>query len=177
MIGAPGMSRALVAAGLVALGACKADDLTARDHAADYLGPASRRWIFVPQGDPTASPLQIEATEGSWEVRVGERWRDAAPLARWDVTVDPDLTVDGERLVPEVIEVGAASEGVAVTAVGEREVWYGTFDRAVTVEVDDGPFAGEHAFARGYGPILLTWDRARSGLTAEVWELGGYEDP
>jgi hypothetical protein len=156
--------------------ACGPDDLEGVDHAESYLGPSPRRWQFVPQDDPAGTPLQIESRDGQWELRSGARWRDAAPLARWEVTAAPDLVVDGALLLPELVKPGATGEGVQVTDLGERAVYYGTFPRVVTVKVASGVFAGEQAFARDYGPVLLSWDPARSGLTAAVWELASYED-
>lgn len=161
---------------LLLLVACDRDPPEAIEHAPAYLGPSPRRWVFVPQGAPETEVLQIESRDGQWELRAGRRWRDATPLARWAVSAEPELVVDGQVLLSELVAVGPVADGVEVTDIGEREVWYGTFERVASVSVAAGALAGEQAFARDYGPVLLSWDPARSGLQAGVWELASYED-
>ena len=73
-----------------------------------------------------------------------------------------------QLLLPKRVDEGEAQDGATVVSVAEREVWYGIFPTVATVEVESGEWAGEHAFAAGVGPILLTINGVR-------WELAGYE--
>ena len=62
--------------------------------------------------------------------------------------------VDGSQLLPSKVKEGASAEGVEVTEMGERAVWYGTFPDVASVTVSTGTLAGEWAFARDIGPIV-----------------------
>jgi hypothetical protein len=124
----------------------------------------------IPEGLPDDPPalLRTAADQSTWTLRLGERWADATPAGEWALSKDDGLRVAQQLLLPKRVKEGESQDGVTVLSVGEREVWYGVFPTVATVEVTSGAFAGEHAFAAGVGPILLTIDGAR-------WELAGYE--
>jgi hypothetical protein len=134
----------------------------------DYRGPVGSRIELVPLGQPEATPRMLQMEAESWELRQGQRWREADTLALWAVSRQDGLWVDESQLLPANIELGSAGRGVSVVDVGERETWYGVFPAVVTVEIEAGRFAGEAAFALNIGPIILTVDGA-------VLELVGYE--
>lgn len=138
--------------------------------AADYAGPPLMHLDLVAPTDTAAAPVMLRVSEAqdSWETRVGDRWSDGTDSRTWAVSLDGDLRVDDTLLLPARVSEGVVLESCTVTAVGEREVWYGLFPDVVSVQIAEGPFAGEQAFARDVGPILLTW-------SGEVWELASYE--
>jgi hypothetical protein len=169
------LRRAALLATLLGCGA--ADPVGAgQDDPAGYAGPVGRRWAFIPAGQPERPALLIHHLGAAWEVRVGDRWRTATPVALWPLSTDGGLFVDGIRLLPDPVLTGAADGDVEVLSVGEVAVWYGTFDRAVTAEVATVPWHGQHTFVDGFGPIRLGWHAADVGLEGSDFELAGYED-
>jgi hypothetical protein len=100
------------------------------------------------EGDTTTLAL----TETTWE------WEDPTGAASsWPYQLDDrGLIVDLVQLLPPRVGTGSEAEGTRVTATGATEVYYGTFDDTVTVEVSDGSFAGTAVFASGLGPVRLT---------------------
>ncbi len=152
------------------LAAC-ADDATqdAGDRAADYAPRVGWTYAYAPQGLPDEVPLLLRVDETTWTFRSGEHWDDAEEIAALEWSLDGGLVVDGTALLPERVQAGATTGDATVVSVEtDVEVWYGIFPRAALVEVDGGPWLGDHAFAQGYGPIALTW-------SGQPWELVSYE--
>ena len=134
----------------------------------DFRGPPGTRIELVPAETPESTPWMLAIAEAGWELREGDRWRNARAAGQWSISRDDGLWVDGWQLLPADPSVGAAGDGVTVVSEGALTVWYGTFPWTVSVEVADGPFAGPAAFARDVGPIVLT-------VGGETRELAGYE--
>ena len=134
----------------------------------DYRGPPGARIELVPADAPEATPWMLAIEEASWELRVGDRWRNAETAGQWTASREDGLWVDASHLLPADPSVGSAAEGVTVVSEGEHAVWYGTFPWTVSVEVEAGPFAGPAVFALDVGPIVLT-------VEGETRELAGYE--
>jgi hypothetical protein len=137
---------------------------------AAFIGEPDTEYELVPEGLPDEPPalLRTAPDQSTWTLRLGERWADAAPAGEWTLSKADGLRVGQQLLLPKRVKEGEAQDGVTVITVGEREVWYGIFPTVATVEVESGDWAGEHAFAAGVGPILLTIGGVR-------WELAGYE--
>jgi hypothetical protein len=117
---------------------------------ADYVGVVGFSVTLAPAEDPTAEPLQLRVSEGTWEARLGEEWDDGVLVGSWVVETAPSLTVDGTVLIAPPLDPPEP-----------YEVRYGTFPEVVTRRVKDGAFAGEWAFAHGLGPIVATVDGER----------------
>lgn len=148
--------------------------------AEDFAGPSEFRMEFVEagslasedSGEDTAVPtdvLHLHASDGTWSFRHGQRWSEATQLGEYAVEVTDDgIMLAGDQVLPARVTAGETSEaGVEVTALGELEVWYGTFPMVASVTVSEG-VPGEHAFAQGVGPIRLE-------LFDASWELAFYE--
>lgn len=140
--------------------------------AQDFAGPESFRMEFVEgpidTGEtPDGEVLHLHAEDGTWSFRLGQRWSEATPMGEHAIEVDGGLTIDGEVVLPERVSPGASEGGAEVTALGELQVWYGTFPTAASVTVSEG-FEGDHAFAQHIGPIQLQ-------LFDASWELAFYE--
>lgn len=136
---------------------------------ADWGGPPGAFLELGPSADPQATPLLLEISEDSWELRFGATWRTAQELALLPVNVAQDgYRVDGTVVLPERMEPGESAGGTSVVADGEHEVWYGTFPDTRTVQIGDGAFRGRAVFAPGVGPIRLTFD-------SDEWELVTYD--
>jgi hypothetical protein len=137
---------------------------------AAFIGEPDTQYELIPEGLPDEPPalLRTAPDQSAWTLRLGERWADAAPAGEWTLSKSDGLRVGQQLLLPKRVKEGEAQDGVTVLSVGAREVWYGSFPTVATVEVASGDWAGEHAFAAGVGPILLTIDGVR-------WELAGYE--
>lgn len=152
----------------VALGGCAGPAPANKAAEAGYAGPPGWMLHFAPADDPLAAPWQLRAGEADWELREGARWasapvRVAAPVAR-----DAGLVWDGVTLLPAGAAPGASAGGAEVTGDGPLEVYYGRFPDVLRVDVGEGRFAGEWAFALGVGPVRLTVD-------GETRELVYYE--
>lgn len=133
----------------------------------DFLLPDGVHLAHTGLDDPEGPVTWIETTGSSWELRAGDDREDAVVVETLPIVLDDGVTVDGEQLLPAVLSVG--KDGV--TALGEHETWYGTFPRAVTVEVSGGRWAGTQVFAEGLGPVTYTLD-------GTVWDLVSYDrDP
>ncbi|MCK6521233.1 hypothetical protein L6R49_07300 [Myxococcota bacterium] len=137
---------------------------------AAFIGEPDTQYELIPEGLPDEVPglLRTAADQSTWTFRLGERWADATPAGEWTLSKADGLRVAQQLLLPKRVKEGESQDGVTVVSVAEREVWYGIFPSVATVEVESGVWAGEHAFAAGVGPILLTIDGVR-------WELAGYE--
>lgn len=133
-----------------------------------YAGAEGSEVHLAPPDAPDDLPILLRIEDGTWSLRSGARWADAADLGDYDLSLDDGLWVDLSHLLPEPVAEGATGQGVEVVALGERSTWYGTFPDVATVAVAEGPFAGEAAFARGVGPIALTFDGA-------LWEAVWYQ--
>lgn len=116
----------------------------------DFVGPAGLRVELAPAELPDEAPLHLVQAADAWELRLGERWDDAAPVATWPVEVGERLKVDGAVLLAPPLPSGAPFT-----------TWYGEFPDAVRVEVADGARAGEWVFAAGVGPVVATVDGVR----------------
>ena len=117
-------------------------------------------------------PLLLTALADRWILREGEggddRWSRATPFATWRIERSDDFKVDEGTVIPERPVLDDKENGARVTEAGPVSVWYGTFEDAITVRVDEGfAIEGEQAFARGFGPIRLTTTRG-------TWELAGW---
>jgi hypothetical protein len=117
-------------------------------------------------------PLLLTALADRWILRQGEggddRWSRAAPFATWQLDRRDDFKVDEGTVIPERPVLDDKENGARVTEAGPVTVWYGTFEDAITVKVDEGyALEGVQAFARGFGPIRLTTSRGS-------WELAGW---
>lgn len=134
----------------------------------DFAGQAGTRLLYVDPLDVDGTPLWLQINADSWELRHGERWRNADQHATLDIRRDNGLWVDGSQLLPANPEQGATGDGVRITASGEATVHYGTFPVTVSALIDAGAFAGEAVFADTVGPIALTVD-------GDAWQLGFYE--
>jgi hypothetical protein len=132
-----------------------------------YAGSTGTEVHLAPPDAPEETLLLLRIEAAAWTLRQGERWADAEELARYALQTDDGLWVDASHLLPAEVAAGATGEGVEVLSLGARETWYGGFEDVATVRVDEGPFAGEAAFARGVGPIALTHGGA-------LWELVWY---
>jgi hypothetical protein len=135
---------------------------------AGYAGADGSEIHLAPPDAPDDAPIIVRVEEGLWALREGTRWADAVELGEYEVSLDDGLWVDLSHMLPDSVEAGATGDGVEVVEMGERSTWYGTFPDVATVLVDEGPFAGEGAFARGVGPIALTYDGA-------LWEAVWYQ--
>jgi hypothetical protein len=144
--------------------------------AEDYLAPVGRLSMFGSELSAQGDRLLLLSAGDRWVLRLGERWRDAAPIASLDVQAEQALVVDGVTLLPPFVGVGEVAEGAEVVGRGEHEVWYGLFFDTSTVEVADGAWAGTQVFAEGHGPIRLTVSAAAFGLPVGAWQLVGYEE-
>lgn len=155
----------------------------------DFVGPEAFRMEFVEAGSMSAEDgdtggtggtgdtgeeeandvLHLHADAGIWSFRFGQRWSEATPMGEYAVeTGDDGFTMAGDQVLPPRLKVGETSDmGVEVIALGELEVWYGTFPMVASVEVTEG-VAGAHAFAEGIGPIRLA-------IFGDEWELAFYE--
>jgi hypothetical protein len=133
-----------------------------------YWGAEGRRIEFAPLGLPDEPPLSLRMEEGTWTLRLGERWADAAPVASYLYATDDGLWLNDDQLIPENQNVGGAGEGCEVVAEGEATTWYGTFPDTLTVSVEGGDWAGEAVYAAGVGPVLIAYQGA-------TWELVYYE--
>jgi hypothetical protein len=72
-------------------------------------------------------------------------------------------------VLPGTVRVGARADGVKVVAHDPVEVWYGTFEDALEVEVDPGhALQGAQFFAREFGPVRLA-------TVDGTWDLAGWE--
>jgi hypothetical protein len=117
-------------------------------------------------------PLLLTALADRWILRQGEggddRWSRADPFATWQLDRSDDFMVDEGTVIPERPVLDDKENGARVTEAGPVTVWYGTFEDAITVKVDEGyALEGVQAFARGFGPIRLTTSRGS-------WELAGW---
>ncbi len=83
-------------------------------------------------------------------------------------SADNGLVVDDSTLLPPTVTKGAKADGVEVTDVGARTVWYGSFPDVGTTSVTSGSLAGEWAFARDIGPIAMHYGQTD-------WELVYYQ--
>lgn len=136
---------------------------------ADWGGPAGGYVELTPPDSPDSPGLLIEFEEDHWELRYGTGWSGAQQLGEPVSSVGADgYVLDDSVLVPAQLEVGSSSGGTTITSQGELEVWYGLFPEVIFVDVADGEFAGEAAFAPFVGPLRLTWQ-------GQVWELVYYE--
>ncbi|MCB9766058.1 MAG: hypothetical protein H6739_40155 [Alphaproteobacteria bacterium] len=155
--------------------ACAADDgdpTTVSDDAAAYVGPAGAEYAYTRLDAVDDDPLLMRISEdgAAWTFRLGGRWADAEDRGAYAVALDDGLWLDGAQLLPDRLREGASGEGCTVTALDAAEVWYGTFPRVATVEVEGGAWAGAHRFALDIGPIALT-------MEGTLWELASYELP
>ncbi|MCP4804796.1 MAG: hypothetical protein GY913_30070 [Proteobacteria bacterium] len=147
--------------------------------AEDFAGPSEFRMEFIEAGSMTSNDsgedtavatdvLHLHASDGTWSFRHGQRWSEATQMGEYAVEVTDDgITLAGDPVLPPRVAVGETTSGVEVTALGELEVWYGTFPMVASVTVSEG-VPGEHAFAQGIGPVQLE-------LFDASWELAFYE--
>lgn len=134
-----------------------------------WAGPEGSWLSYCPIGAPDSVPLMVYIAQDSWELRYGEPWRTATEQGLYPVVADAvGYRVDDSLLLPASLEVGTSADGTTIQEQGEVEVWYGTFPDVLTVEVGEGTFRGEAAFADGVGPILLSYG-------GRTWELLGYQ--
>lgn len=135
--------------------------------------------VFTPAGEPDGVEQMLGPSDdgAAWELRAGSAdggpdpgrdWDDATPIEAFAVDASDGIRLDDTLVLPAAFEVGTEVDGARVTAIGPHEAWYGTFDRAVTVEVADGRWAGTQVFAEGLGPVGFTLDAA-------VWDLVSYD--
>jgi len=126
---------------------------------------------FVTTPDDTGEAQQIlhlRSDSGLWSLRLGERWSEAEPQGQLAVALEEEgYKIDGALVLPARLTVGQTTEGTTVSALGELEVWYGTFPMVASVEVSEG-FEGAHHFAEGIGPVRLE-------LYDRTWDLAYYE--
>lgn len=156
---------------LLLLSACSGefDQASGDPSVADWGGPAGNWLELTPEGAPDSLPLLLSIDEDGWELRYGDTWSSAQEQGLLPVTVDATgYQVDDSLLVPAGLEVGSSAQGTTILERGTVEVWYGTFDDALVVDVGEGTFRGEAAFAVEVGPIRLTWE-------GRTWELAYYE--
>lgn len=144
-------------------------DVATGEWAVDYLPPDGRYAEYTWAGTPTDAPMMLLAEDGQWSLRNGSSWNAATELGPFEVSTTDGLWLGGTRLLPEQVSYGGVADGLAITDMGQHEVYYGSFPSTASVSVEDGDFAGEHTLAVGHGPIVLTWQ----GVT---WELIYYED-
>ncbi|MEQ1567387.1 MAG: hypothetical protein ABMA64_17225 [Myxococcota bacterium] len=136
--------------------------------AASYGLAPGLELVFAPTDAPDGPARTLRGADGQWELRDGESWDDGSVVGVYEVSTADGLRVDDTLLLPPYFRVGTTEGGVTVTEVGPIEVYYGTFDPAVRVEVDAGAWAGPQVFAQGFGPARLTLD----GTT---WDLVTYD--
>ena len=136
--------------------------------ATDYLPEDGRYSEYGWAGVPSAQPLMLLTEDETWDLRSGETWNEAQQLGPFTLSTEDGLWLDDTLLLPERPETGLVEGGVEVLSMGEREVYYGTFQGTVSVEIEEGDFAGENVFAVGHGPIVIT----HLGV---IWELVYYE--
>jgi len=115
-----------------------------------------------------ARVLMVEEQSGTWDVRYGLDWSDSDPIDVFAVNLVGGLTVDGQRMLPEVVEEGQVADGVELVAIDTWEARYGVFPEVAEVEVAEGEWAGTQAFAREVGPVRLTF-------SGQAWDLVFYE--
>jgi hypothetical protein len=158
-----------VRAAILALAGCAGDPSGAGASAASFLPSPDLQLVLAPTADPVGPEIRLSATPTGWELRSGESWEEAETLEVLAVeAAGGGVRVGGELLLPDPVVVGQVVEGVRVEALGAAEVWYGTFDRAVTVTVPEGGrLAGEHVLADGFGPV-------RFSLDGTSWDLVTY---
>ena len=101
--------------------------------------------------------LMIREEDGRWWLREGEGWRFGEDVADYPVEIDGGLWIAETEILPAPIAEATEGDGVRILGLGSLETWYGTFDNTVTVEVDEGDWAGEQVFARDIGLIRVTW--------------------
>lgn len=152
---------------LLLLAACgpKDGEGTTGGAAADYASPPGAVLDLVPAGQGKSGQVStLSVTDATWD------WEDPqGQTSSWPWAVGADgLSVNGELILPARTGPGSSGAGVSVTDNGATEVYYGTFDDTVTVEIDAGSFAGTAVFARGLGPIVLT-------LSGVPMELAYYQ--
>lgn len=139
---------------------------------ADYAGRSELHAEFGPDGDTGSTPWLLRLDGDAWEARDGLAWSDAAVMGAWTASISDGLWLDDgtdrTQLLPDRLVKGESGDGVSVVSLGEVDTWYGTFDDAVIVEVSDGRWAGEQAFARDFGLVIWTLD-------GETRELVYYE--
>ncbi len=136
----------------------------------DYLAPDAQYELVAREDSGAVEQvwlLRIE--EGTWTLRDGDRWRDANDLAQFEQSTEEGLRLDEYRILPERVEAGASFEGGHVEALEATQVWYGLFEAAVTVQLDEGPLAGRQVFAPGIGPIVLSFDGEERELALYEW--------
>lgn len=135
--------------------------------------------VVTPAGEPDGAERMLGLSDdgGAWELRAvdeagspdpGRDWEDGTPLDAFPADASDGIRVDDTLLLPAAFDVGTEVDGVRVTAIGPHETWYGTFDRAATVEVAGGRWAGTQVFAEGLGPVGFTVD-------GEPWDLVSYD--
>jgi hypothetical protein len=137
--------------------------------ARDYLAPDAQYELIALDDTGSDSVWLLRVEEGTWTLREGERWRDAEELAAFEADTSDGLRLDEARVLPPRLEAGAAFEGGSVEAVEATQVWYGLFETAVTVQLDEGRLAGRQVFAAGVGPIVLTVDGEERELALYEW--------
>ncbi len=155
---------------LLLLLACQPDTTsTSAQSAAAWLGEVDT-YIQLGQPDAPAEPpyLILRVEEDSWTLREGEDWTTGTELAVMEVDTSDGLVVGGERLLPDRPAEGESQDGAEVLSIGTAEVYYGSFEQALTVSVTGGRWAGEQIFGEGFGLISTTFD-------GEQWELVYYE--
>lgn len=123
--------------------------------AADYAGIVGTVYGYAPAETPDATPVLLAITEGRWELRQGNDWDDAPPIAVYSVVVDAAITVEGVELLPSGFTAGEAYAG-----------YYGEFSDTATRNVEGGSFTGKWTFARDLGPVRLTLDGAELELVS-----------
>lgn len=144
---------------ILALVACSSGVGAGEWPVADFLADGvhlEHALLDAPDGPVTV----LETAETAWEIRD----TNDAVVDSFTADLSDGLLLDGEPILPSILAVGEAG----VTALGEHETWYGTFPRAVTVEIADGRWAGTQVFAEDLGPVTYTLD-------GQVWDLVFYD--
>lgn len=141
-------------AALVVLAGCGGAGGSGRWPVDAFLATDVVHLAHTPYGDPYGELIWLETTPDEWAILKGEDRTEAPVTERLPISSGDGLVVDGELLLPGVIVVG--QDGVL--SVGEHETRYGTFPRAVTVEIRAGRWAGTQVFAEELGPVTYTLD-------------------
>lgn len=163
------MMRAIGASMLLLVGCKGGSEADPSFTAGAFVPPDGRHQEYTPADDTAADPLMLRAEADEWTMVVGESWATGTEIGRFTVRADADgLWAADTLLLPDRVSVGATGEGVEVTAIEEHTTYYGTFDLAVTVEIESGAWAGTQVLARGFGPVTATLD-------GETWDLVYYE--